>query len=51
MGKGYFVFKSSTALDEIIKSEAYKEAISELDNHVRAGKKYTHSESAFIFGG
>lgn len=43
LGRGYLVYKSSTALDEITKSEAYKEAIYKLDN---PGKKYTHSESA-----
>nr|ATI20437.1 GIY-YIG endonuclease [Juglanconis juglandina] len=44
LGRGFLVYKSFTALDEITKSEAYKEAIYKLDNP--EGKKYTHSESA-----
>lgn len=43
------VYKSSTALDVIFSSEAYKEAIYKLEN--KGGKKYTHSESAVIPSG
>lgn len=44
MGRGFLVYKSSTTLDEITNSQAYKEATYKLDNP--ESKKYTHSESA-----
>lgn len=44
LGKGFLVYKSSRTLDEITKSEAYKDAIYKLENP--GGKKYTHSVAA-----